>query len=488
MLTHCDINMAVEYYHQVSQSIISSDEGMQLAFVELVRKDCHRDGSDKVIPMLIKAKYIQTILALLAAPSATVRFEAASTLVLLTSHTSAVKSAASCYIDLALKASDNNVKLIVLSNLSDLSSDKILQDLVMDVLRIVTSPDLSVRDKTLQLALDLTTGKSVGEVVSFLKKELAKTHLEQYEKTNEYRQLLIKAIHSCAIKFPQIADDVVLVLMDFVSDANTASAVDVIAFVKEVMETFPHLRHGITERLIDLFADLKTARVLRGALWILGEYASTPEALEKIKAKIKLAIGGPVEELEDEVKTEQVVHTKTRVLADGTYATESAFSSPAVKAILSATAVHHLRSLLNGGDFFIAAVIATTLTKLSMRYYQDQNALPLAVNAFKTESMLIMTTMIRLGKSLSTPIDEDSYARIMTCIRVLANHPQDLKLIPAFTLEPRKAFSHLLQARESEKSHQPKTVSTHVEDLISFRLLKGKKHSIDTVFNYLILV
>jgi coatomer subunit beta len=215
MLATCDLARGVEYFHQISQTVVALDEGMQLAVVELIRKDCRREGADK-------AKYIQTIISLLTTQSASVRFEAASTLVLLTSHTSAIKSAASCYIDLCLKASDNNVKLIVLSQLAALPQES-LQELTMDVLRIVSSPDLAVRSKTLQLAVELTTSKNVVAVAQFLKKELQKTHVEVFDKQNEYRQLLIGSVHTCALKYPSVAEDVVHVLMDFITETNTAS-------------------------------------------------------------------------------------------------------------------------------------------------------------------------------------------------------------------------------------------------------------------------
>ena len=113
----------------------------------------------------------------------------------------------------------------------------------------------------------------MDEVISLLKKELVKTHEAEYEKNSEYRQLLIQAIHTCAIKYPNVADSVVHVLMDFLTDANKVSAVDVIAFVKEVMERFPHLRAGIIENLVDSLPEMKTGRTMRGALWIIGEYA-----------------------------------------------------------------------------------------------------------------------------------------------------------------------------------------------------------------------
>lgn len=39
------------------------------------------------------------------------------------------------------------------------------QELVMDILRVLNSPDQEVRKKTLNLALDLVTSRSVEEVM-----------------------------------------------------------------------------------------------------------------------------------------------------------------------------------------------------------------------------------------------------------------------------------------------------------------------------------
>lgn len=69
------------------------------------------------------------------------RYEAAGTLVTLSSAPTAIKAAASCYIELVVKESDNNVKLIVLDRLIAMKDsptyERVLQDLVMDVLRVL---------------------------------------------------------------------------------------------------------------------------------------------------------------------------------------------------------------------------------------------------------------------------------------------------------------------------------------------------------------
>ena len=70
--------------------------------------------------------------------------------------------------------------------------EKILAELVMDILRVLSSPDLEVRRKTLSLAMELVTSRNIEEMVLILKKEINKTQgsVEQ-EDTGKYRQLLV---------------------------------------------------------------------------------------------------------------------------------------------------------------------------------------------------------------------------------------------------------------------------------------------------------
>jgi coatomer subunit beta len=124
------------------------------------------------------------IFDLLEANTSTVVYEAASSLTTLTNNAVAVKAAAAKFIELAIKEADNNVKLIILDKVALLreKNEGILDDLTMEILRVVSSPDLDVRRKALELAMEMVSSKNVEEVVLLLKKELAKTVDEQYEK------------------------------------------------------------------------------------------------------------------------------------------------------------------------------------------------------------------------------------------------------------------------------------------------------------------
>lgn len=75
-----------------------------------------------------------------------------------------------------------------------------MQDLVMDILRVLAAPDIEVRRKTLNLAMDLVSSRNIEEMVLVLKKEISKTHNIEHEDTGKYRQLLVRTLHSCCIR------------------------------------------------------------------------------------------------------------------------------------------------------------------------------------------------------------------------------------------------------------------------------------------------
>ncbi|KAF8890105.1 coatomer protein [Infundibulicybe gibba] len=439
-LAHCSMPKAVEYILSIQDTIPVLDEALQMSIIEIIRLDCKNDSAHR-------PRYIRCISELLNATSHAVKYEAATTLTTLTQNPAAVKAAASSFISLVIKESDNNVKLIVLDRLDTLRSKHghVLDGLIMDILQILSSADMEVRRKAIGIVLSMTSSRNVEEVVLFLKKQLQKTQEADFEKAPEYRQLLIQSIHVMAIKFSEVAASVVHALMDFLGDSNNPSALDVVSFVREVVEKFPALRATICEKLIHTLPEIKSGKVFRGILWILGEYVedvadilTTIQEIRKVLGEIPILAseqrlldeasreggdGGEGGEDKEKEKPKTEGGGRPRVLADGTYATETAYSSTTTARLeaVKAAAKPPLRTLLLGGDFFTGAVLAAALTKLVLRF-NDKSADPAGVNTLRAEAMLIMTSIIRVGQSkfVTVQIDEDSNERIMNCIQTLS--------------------------------------------------------------------
>ncbi|KXJ91645.1 adaptin N terminal region-domain-containing protein [Microdochium bolleyi] len=494
-LASIDHDRALAYLSTVFESIPNAEELLQLVELEFIRKDAVQNSQNK-------ARYLRLIFDLLEAGASTVVYEAASSLTALTSNPVAVKAAAGKFIELSIKEADNNVKLIVLDRVDQLrqKNEGILDDLTMEILRVLSSTDIDVRRKALSIALDMVSSKNVEEVVLLLKKELSKTVDQEYEKNAEYRQLLIHSIHQCAIKFSEVAASVVDLLMDFIADFSNSSAVDVINFVKEVVEKFPSLRPSIVARLVATLGEVRAGKVYRGIIWIVGEYSLEENDIRDAWRGIRSSLGEiPIlsseQRLLDNVDGEDAEkdqvngHSKPaapsgsrKVLADGTYATETALTSASAAAAkleaVKAAQKPPLRQLILDGDYYLATVLAAALTKLVMRHAQLSSDKP-RTNALKAEAMLIMVSIIRVGQSqfVKAPIDEDSVDRIMSCVRTLAEF-FDKKLETVFLDDTRKAFRAMVHVEESKRAakaavEKAKT-AIQVDDVVQFRQLSKK--------------
>lgn len=291
--------------------------------------------------------------------------------------------------------------------------------------------------------------------------------------------------------------------MDFIADFNSASAVDVINFVKEVVERFPQLRSTILERLVSTLSEVRAGKVYRGALWIVGEYSfeasDIREAWKRIRASLgeipilaseqrlmdEVPDGQPPEgELRDQVNGHSSKPTGSRkVLADGTYATESALTSQAaVNAKLEAVKAAQkppLRQLILEGDYYLATVLSSTLTKLVMRHSDISQDVE-RTNALRAEAMLIMISIIRVGQSqfVKAPIDEDCVDRIMSCVRSLSEFAQKKDLETVFLDDTRKAFRTMVQFEEKKRAAKEaierQKTAVQVDDVVSIRQLAKK--------------
>lgn len=439
----------------------------------------------------------------------------------LTQNSAAIKATASALIELAVKESDNNVKLIVLSRLDVLRTkhEHVIDTLVMDLLRILTAPDMEVRRKGLGIALQMVSSRNVEEVVLLLRKELLKTvenangaGSTTQERNIEYRQLLIQSIHQCAIRFSEVASKVVHTLMEFLGDSSNPSAIDVIVFVREVVEKFPDLRSTIIQKLLQTYPQIKSGKVFRGALWIVGEYCEGKDEIEDALSHIRQVVGDvPILAAEERLlqqeeskesngqaddasaaATSAAKGSTARVRADGTYATETAFNSESsvsarLEAVKNATKPP-LRSLILLGDFYTATVLSSSLTKLIMRLNSLPDVDAGQKNARRAEAMLLMTSIVRVGQSkfAAATIDEDSQERILECIETLAglqaseigNEQGKDAVQEVFLHDTKAAYAKMVEAEEKKKAEikalESKVKQVQPDDMISFRQLAKK--------------
>merc|ERR1719245_1348817 len=298
-------------------------------------------------------------------------------------------------------------------------------------------------------------------MVLILKKEISKTagSVEQ-EDTGKYCQLLVRTLHSACIKFPDVANTVIPLLMEFLSDTNELAAMDVLIFVREAMNRFQNLRPVMIEKLLEAFSCIKGVKIHRAALWILGEYCERGQDMQALLSEVRQSLGEiPIvddelrkaageEENTDESVAAVTGANVTKVMnVDGTYATQSAFSQggPDSAKKLKDKERPPLRKYLMEGDFFVGAALAGTLTKLALRWdgLVKEEA---KQNRFTAECMLIIASILRLGTSglPEKAITKDDEDRLQLCLKVLSDKTS--LLCSVFNTECREALSQMLEA------------------------------------------
>lgn len=484
----------LQYMQESIPSLETFDALLQLAFVEFIRKDAPSSGA-------LKTQYVQLITEIVESSSNVVVYEAAVTLSVISSSAQSIVLAGTKFVELASKEADNNVKIITLERVNELNKKHpgLLQDLALDVLNVLSTQDIDVRRKALDVALPLVSSRNVEDIVKLLKKELQKSSASSEDKGSDYRQLLINSIHQLAISFGEVATNVIELLLESIGDLSSSAAYDVITFVKEAVEKFPDLRRSVIHKLVLSLPEVKSGKVFRGALWILGEY-SEDEALIKEAWKFVRTAIGEVPILASEKKSndagddeaEDSASTTTKkgpvVLPDGTYATETALTANIDSYDESETT--RVRKLILAGDFYLGAVLASTLVKLALRLQKLQTA-DIHLNALKAEALLIMVSILRVGESnlFAKKIDEDSADRILACIAFLTDDKDSELISQGFLEDTKDAYKEQIKSEQLKKS-KAEAKDFHdnaeqIDDAITFRQFEksdtGVKASEDDV-------
>jgi vesicle coat complex subunit len=443
---------AIAFLTRNLEKVLNYGDGFALILLELIRKLARSGGgggggTDAALAALAahKAKFIRIVFSMLDNPSPAVSYEAAGTLTSLSATPNAVRAAAGAYIKTLTKEADNNVKLIILERLAALRKRhaRVLREQVMDILRALSAPNVDIRKKTLDVAMDLVSPRNVDEVMAVLKKEVQATGAAggggsgggggRDPDAATYRGLLISAIHGCAVRFPEVASNVVQLLMDFL---NGEGALPVIEFVREIVETFPEMRPMVLTKLRSVAGDISASEVHRVALWVLGQYSQSAEEVAAALHTIRECIGplpltmgfsefaagvaaaaagaaGGGEGKEGEGARAGAgaggAGGRPVVLADGTYASQSGLTEGGKagggkkggEAADEDTPVPALRLLLLAGDFYLGSVVASTLTKLALRTVElaaggreSRHAKTVLV-----DSLLVMCSIMELGGS-----------------------------------------------------------------------------------------
>ena len=166
--------------------------------------------------------------------------------------------------------------------------------------------------------------------------------------------------------------------------------------------------------------------ILYLAPYILNSSKCISQSQCRVDKRFRSTIWRSIDQMADEsVSATASAPVQQLVTADGTYATQSALSGPSSSEGAKGKSKEErppFRKYLMDGDFFIAASLATTLTKLALRYNAAVGDDEKKRNRFTSETMLVLASVLHLGRSglPAKKITPDDGDRIALCLKVLA--------------------------------------------------------------------
>lgn len=404
----------------------SSADILQLIVLEELKKVCKNNP-------LEKGKYIKAIYSVAASSkSQSVLFECASTIVELTSAHPAIKTALTTYIKLLNDPSaDNNIKLIVLDKLKELNPkfSRLLQEQAVDILRVINTPSDDIRKLALNLVLELLSLRNIEDIIRILKKELQS--VQAHREFSNYQEMLVKAIHKCAVTFPEITGQqgLVDVLLDCCL-VDEYSSVEVARFLQQLVYAYSYLREPVLQKLHSLFGMIPNPTVQRIAMWILSAYSEDPvKSVRTILAAVGDApfINKRERKQQVEATTEGEVH-RTVILPDGTYGTQVLTRAELASKPSHISGLRKNLTETEEVDYYLVTGVCLSLTKLMLRIQSDEP------DTLK-DTLAVMCSLVQIRsypKKYTTEenvytehpytIDPDNYERILQCINVLLGH------------------------------------------------------------------
>lgn len=235
-LSQTEPNRALNFFNLIADHLAEMDGSLQLSVVEFIRVSLRSFNPNN--PNESVDKYFKVLGNLLKRSSSTVaKYESAITLISFSSQTEIIKSkkcclvvaaliiivlidAVDCLISLATREADNSIKLMILNELKSQIlplHPEILQSAVLELLRVLSSPDLAVRKVCLELVVSSTTSRVALEIVQFLKKEATKSTTSD-SSSNEYRLNVLDSLYKCSMNFSEVGTEVMNAYLELIKN------------------------------------------------------------------------------------------------------------------------------------------------------------------------------------------------------------------------------------------------------------------------------
>ena len=276
-LMYIDLRAAVQYVIKKAEQINVYEENLQLELLRLIK------GVSKSTPDNYTT-YLTVCSNLLMSPSECISLEAALCMLVVSSSSSAVKAAIKTLMDIAVKSSNNSVKMTVLERIEQqiTKTPKLMNEMEIDLLRGFQCTSSFIKAKVAQIVVKCVTQKTVNDVIQALRKEMLKEGDEQYH------LVILQSIKQCNSKFA--CESIIPSLLEIIQQTTSiAVSREILVFIRSsLMNSKSNEKENeesetnvnILQSLFDIFDNIKDQQLLTEIITIITRFSTTSEELK----------------------------------------------------------------------------------------------------------------------------------------------------------------------------------------------------------------
>jgi hypothetical protein len=471
----------------ITREILTSNEINELAdlfalaIVENLKNLCSTFPREK-------SKFIKMLMDLSSHKSHSVLFEIGNSLLSLSSNPNTVKNAVNILCNLLGEQKDNNTLIIILKKLIEIKNKyrDILEEQIVSFAIILDSGcTTELRKLLFELISELIKESNISRVFEIFMADFNKLKtVTETEHTLEFKNMILMCMYKNIKKFPSCNKAFSLFILEkcLLYDSKNTFQDSQIMIIKDLF--FIYQENDFSVKIIQCFEDINSAEILQACIWILAEYTNDLKTIKKVFDLIMKNMGDLNLEFSDNEENnlgnnstsnsttggQKKTITKTVVLPDGTYGTETIVIDPTEYNKQKET--KFLRKFLLETNFFFATNLVVALTRMVINmHYLDQET----GDIFKTYFYNTVNIICAVLKMNSEKIfkDPDNVSRINMCLEFLISN--DFESFQNWIKESKELFNEyyhslLSNANKGAVSHKKKKVD--VDEFISFRHVK----------------
>lgn len=429
-----------------------------------------------------KSKLIKLLLDLSSHKSHSVLYEIGNSLLQLSGNPETVRNAVNILCNLLIEQKDNNTLILILKKLIEVKNKyhDILEEQIVSFARILDSNCTNeLRRLLFEIISDLIKGSNIAAVFEIFISDFNKLgNVSDTDATIEFKNLILMCMYKNIKKYPSLNHTYPLFLLNkcLLYDSKKTFTNDQITIIKDLFVIFPDHVNEFIQRIIGSFEDINSSEILQACIWILAEYTKDLNLFKKIFDVIMKNMGDLNLELTEQrnndtiVATEKKVITKTVVLPDGTYGTQTIVVDPTENNRQRET--KFLRNFILETNFFFSTTLVVALTKIVIEmYYLDESENKEVFNTYFYNTINIICAVLKM-ESEKIFKDPDNTSRINMCLECLINN--DFDSFRSWIKESRKLSTDAIKEEEADGSGKSGELEriTNVDEPLIFRHVK----------------